>query len=98
MDRGRVVLQHRKRLRFSLGSAYPVRIGASTLPDVTAAAGPVGPGSTTGYLIRIGHSLLALITAFVGGQLSRNLHDRNRESTRAMVNPETGHEPTETLS
>jgi len=53
---------------------------------------------TNENFIRIGHSLLALIAAFVGGQLSRNLHARNRERTLKLSSPETGHEPTEPVS
>ena len=37
-----------------------------------------GPGGTTEHFIRIGHSLLALVLAFVGGHLSRYLYGRGR--------------------
>ena len=37
-----------------------------------------GPGGTTESFVRIGHSLMALILAFVGGHLSRHLYDRGR--------------------
>jgi hypothetical protein len=47
---------------------------------------------------RIGHSLLALILAFVGGQLSRWLHSRSLGSTSEPSNPTTGHQSTEPLS
>jgi hypothetical protein len=36
------------------------------------------PSATSEDLVRIGHSLLALVLAFVGGQLSRRLFDRER--------------------
>ena len=39
----------------------------------------VGSSGTTEHFVRIGHSLLALIAAFLGGQLSRQLYARNRE-------------------
>ena len=46
--------------------------------DLTFAGKVVGTASgTTTNFIRIGHSLLALIVALVGGQLSRYLHAGN---------------------
>ncbi len=86
--------------------------GNGTFEDLTAAAGLksarlsnisgapslVGSSGTTGNFIRIGHSLLALIAAFLGGLLSRNLRARNRERTLELVSSETGYEPTEPLS
>jgi hypothetical protein len=60
---------------------------------------PLGTGSgTTENFVRIGHSLLALIFAFVGGRLSCYLHSRNPGSRSRLPNPETGHEPAEHLS
>jgi hypothetical protein len=70
--------------------------------DVTAAGGSnptrftnilagkvlTGSGGTTYNFVRIGHSLLALIAAFLGGQLSRHLFDKNRESVSESVNPQ----------
>jgi hypothetical protein len=38
-----------------------------------------GPSATSEDFVRIGHSLLALVLAFVGGQLSRWLFDRERD-------------------
>jgi hypothetical protein len=38
--------------------------------------------------MRIGHSLLALIVALVGGQLSRHLYAKNRELSSVEVNPQ----------
>ena len=38
-----------------------------------------GSIGTTENFVRIGHSLFALIAAFVGGQLSRHLYAKNRE-------------------
>lgn len=38
-----------------------------------------GPVGTTENFIRIGHSILALLMAFVGGHLSRHLYGRGRE-------------------
>ncbi len=48
-----------------------------------SAAGLVGPVGTTENFIRIGHSLLALIAGFLGGQLSRHLFSKNREPVYA---------------
>ena len=48
--------------------------------------------------MRIGHSLIALTLAFVGGQLSRWLHSRSLGSTSEPSDPTTGHQPTEPLS
>jgi hypothetical protein len=45
--------------------------------------------STSESFVRIGHSLVALIVAFFGGQLSRNLYARNRLSTPAVVSPDS---------
>ncbi len=39
-----------------------------------------GRSGTPENFVRIGHSLLSLIAAFLGGQLSRQLYARNRES------------------
>jgi hypothetical protein len=35
---------------------------------------------TTENFVRIGHSLLALVAAVIGGQLSRQLHEKNRQT------------------
>ncbi len=57
------------------------RIGG-WIKDLTT-AGLVGPVGTTENFVRIGHSLLALIAAFLGGQLSRHLFSKNREPVYA---------------
>ena len=57
-----------------------------------------GSVGTTENFVRIGHSLLALIVAFVGGQLSRRLHSRSLGSTSEPSDPATGHQPTEPRS
>jgi hypothetical protein len=44
---------------------------------------------TTGNFIHIGHSLLALIVAFVGGHLSRHLYDKNRQAVQAATSDGT---------
>jgi hypothetical protein len=44
---------------------------------------------TTENFIRIGHSLLSLIAAILGGQLSRRLYARNRDLTLGRVPPRT---------
>jgi hypothetical protein len=45
-----------------------------------------GSGSTENFM-RIGHSVLALIAAFVGGLISRHLHARNQERTSELSSP-----------
>ena len=45
-----------------------------------------GSVGTTENFMRIGHSLVALILAFMGGQLSRNVYGKNREQVRGSVN------------
>jgi hypothetical protein len=54
-----------------------------------------GSVATTENFIRIGHSLLALTLAFVGGQLSRWLHSRSLGSTSEPSSPTRGHQPIE---
>jgi hypothetical protein len=46
-----------------------------------------GSVGTTENFIRIGHSLLALIAAFVGGHISRHLYAKNREPVQGPANP-----------
>jgi hypothetical protein len=46
-----------------------------------------GWGGTTENFVRIGHSLFALIVAFLGGQLSRHLCARHDEATHGSVIP-----------
>lgn len=50
-------------------------------------AGPslAGSSGTTENFVRIGHSLLALIAGFVGGQLSRHLYAKNREPSTILI-------------
>jgi hypothetical protein len=47
--------------------------------DFTTGKLLTGPFATTENFIRIGHSLLAMLLAFVGGRLSRHLYDRGRD-------------------
>jgi filamentous hemagglutinin family protein len=47
-----------------------------------------GSVGTTEYFMRIGHSLLALIAAFLGGQLSRHFFAKNREPLSRSVDPQ----------
>jgi hypothetical protein len=82
-------------------NALYVNKGNGWIKDVTAVAGSnsageqawfpnilAGPIGTTENFIRIGHSLLALIAAFVGGQLSRYFFAKNREPVSGSVNPQ----------
>jgi hypothetical protein len=64
-------------------------------PNILAGSSLIGSSGTTENFVRIGHSLLALMAAFVGGQLSRHLHTKNRERTLHPSNPENGTEPPE---
>jgi hypothetical protein len=49
---------------------------------------------TTENSVRIGHSLLALIAALMGGLLSSHLYAKNRERASGLPSPETRLEPT----
>jgi hypothetical protein len=55
-------------------------ISGSTIRLWDAATGKLlsGPGGTSENFVRIGHSLLALVVASLGGHLSRSLHGRGR--------------------
>lgn len=57
-----------------------------TIEDITVLAGVVGSGGTTENFVRIGHSLLTLIAALLGGLLSRHLHAGNRAPVSRPVN------------
>jgi hypothetical protein len=46
-----------------------------------------GSNGITDSFIRIGHSLIAVIAAILGGLLSRHLHAKGRERTPESVNP-----------
>ena len=52
--------------------------GVVWLWDATTGRLLAGPGGTTENFLRIGHSLLTLVLAFVGGHLSRYLYGRGR--------------------
>jgi hypothetical protein len=76
-----------------------VNNGNGTFQDVTSATGsntswvlnalavasPKGSSGTTESFVQIGHSLLALIAAFLGGLLSRYLHTKTKQGTSAPV-------------
>jgi hypothetical protein len=47
-----------------------------------------GSIGTTDNFVRIGHSLLALIAALMGGYLSRHFYAKNREPASGSVNPQ----------
>ncbi len=57
------------------------------IDDATTGNLPAGTGGTTENFIRIGHSLLALVLAFIGGHLSRNLHDIGRQREDGVRSP-----------
>jgi FG-GAP-like repeat len=47
-----------------------------------------GSSGSTMYFVRIGHSLLALIAAFLGGLISRYLFAKNRQPDSGPLNPQ----------
>ena len=57
-------------------------------PNILAGPSLTGSSGTTENFVRIGHSLLALITAFAGGQLSRYFFATNRMPVSGSVNPQ----------
>ncbi|MGA2706666.1 MAG: hypothetical protein ABSH35_37125 [Isosphaeraceae bacterium] len=85
-----------------------VNKGNGTLKDMTLVAGSkpnilVKPPLTRSIgnkedFVRIGHSLLALIAAILGGLLSRHLHARKLERTSEPSSLEPGLKPAEHLS
>jgi hypothetical protein len=46
-----------------------------------------GSTGTTENFMRIGHSIFALIAAMIGGQLSRHLYERNRQTAHGPDSP-----------
>jgi hypothetical protein len=63
-------------------------IGSGTLVlNYTTGPWLRGSGGTSENFIRIGHSLLALIAAFVGGRLSGYLYAKNRQTVQGPANP-----------
>jgi hypothetical protein len=64
--------------------------GAVRLWNVTTGRFLSGPNGTTQNFIRIGHSLVALVLAYVGGALSRWLYDRRgSDATHRGSHPAT---------
>jgi hypothetical protein len=59
----------------------PSMQGTAWIWDLTTGKWVPGPAGTTENFIHIGHSLLALLMAFVGGQLSRYLYGQGREES-----------------
>jgi hypothetical protein len=73
--------------------------GNGTWQDVRAVAGPntpwltysspvaplPGASGTTEHFVKIGHSLLAIVVALLGGQLSRYLHRKNSQRASGPV-------------
>jgi len=62
-------------------------LGTVRLWDATTGRLLGGWAGTTENFVRIGHSLFALIVAFLGGQLSRHLCARHEEATDGSVIP-----------
>ena len=62
-------------------------LGTVRLWDATTGRLLGGWAGTTEHFVRIGHSLIALIVAFLGGQLSRHLCARHEEATDGSVIP-----------
>ncbi len=61
-------------------------LNSARLSNISGAPSLVRSSGTTENFVRIGHSLVALITAFLGGQLSRHLFNKNREPISGLVN------------
>jgi hypothetical protein len=61
--------------------------------DVSSGQSLRGSTGTTENFMWIGHSLLALIAAVVGGQLSRRLYGTDRESVREPARPQGSTSP-----
>jgi len=59
----------------------------ASFPKILAGQLLAGSSGTTENFIRIGHSLLALIAALAGGQLSRHLYAKSRGTISESVNP-----------
>jgi hypothetical protein len=60
------------------GGTLAISSPAIRLWDATTGKLLAGPGGTSENFVRIGHSLLALVVAFLGGHLSRSLHGHDR--------------------
>jgi hypothetical protein len=58
---------------------YDVTGVSGSNPNIVVGPALVGSIETTKHFVRISHSLLALIAALLGGQLSRRLYAGNRE-------------------
>ena len=56
--------------------------------NILVGTSPTGSSGTTENFVRIGHSLLALIAAFLGGLLSRYFFATNRMPVSGSVNPQ----------
>jgi len=63
-------------------------MGKGWVSNILVGPSMAGSSGTTENFVRIGHSLLALIAAFVSGQLSRRLFDNIREPVSGSVNPQ----------
>jgi hypothetical protein len=64
-----------------------VNRGNGTFEDVTSGKPLRGSTGTAENFVRIGHSLLALIAAIVGGRLSGHLYARNRRPAQGPADP-----------
>ncbi len=71
------------------GTLYNVTAGAGSnaawFSNIMAGPLPNGSIGTTENFVRIGHSLLAVVAALLGGQLSRYLHTKNPQGTVGPV-------------
>jgi len=71
---------------------YPIDAGSNpagnqawSLWNSLLGTSQTGSTGTTGHFIRIGHSLLAVVAALLGGLLSKYLHTKNSQDTSAPV-------------
>ena len=70
-----------------LNSGNQATGSATILLNNTARLLVRGSVGTTENFVRIGHSLIALIAAVAGGQLSRRLYSRNRQRAQGLASP-----------
>jgi hypothetical protein len=65
---------------YAINSSGKLTLNGRPITSITSNGGSTGTASgTTENFVRIGHSLIALIAAILGGLLSRYLHARNLE-------------------
>ena len=64
-----------------------------SFPNIVAGSSLAGSSSTTENFVKIGHSLLAVIVASLGGYISRYLYTKNREAVKESAIPDGSTSP-----